>query len=320
MPQQTTVSVIEFDKAAVRFGKRDVLSEVTLNVPEGSIFALVGPNGAGKTTLLKTLMNMHRPTRGTVKALGIPSAQLTGDALCAIGYVSENQDMPGWMKLHAYLDYLRPFYPTWDRDLEQSLLAQFRLPADQKMSKLSRGQQMKAALLAALAYRPGLLLLDEPFSGLDPLARDEFIAGLLDRAAASEGRPMTVLLSSHDLAEIESFSTHLAYLQEGKIIFAEEIGSLLDRFREVTAVLPAGSAPLDGSRPIPRPWLLAEQSPAAYHFIHAQASSVDILQEVLTLLPDATSIEVEPMSLRQIFLSIARSENSNATLRAGGRR
>ena len=117
--------------------------------------------------------------------------------------------MPEWMTVGYFLAYLKPFYPTWDDARAEELLRQFDLPRDRKLKHLSRGMKMKAALASSLAYRPKLIVLDEPFSGLDPLVRDEFIEGLLESAGEA-----TILISSHDLAEIESFASHVGYLDE----------------------------------------------------------------------------------------------------------
>src|ERR1700733_14053092 len=134
--------------------------------------------------------------------------------------------MPEWMTVGHLLDFLRPFYPQWDRALEQQLIHQFDLQLTRKIKHLSRGQRMKAIFASSLAYRPSLIVLDEPFTGLDPLVRDELIEGLLERAPET-----TIFLSSHDLAEIESFSSHVGFLEEGKLLFSEELSVLTDRFR-----------------------------------------------------------------------------------------
>src|SRR5258705_759536 len=136
------------------------------------------------------------------------------------------------MKVGALLDYLREFYPTWDLSLEHSLIKQFDLPLDRKIKALSRGMKMKLALAGALAFHPRVIILDEPFGGLDPLVRDQLIEGLLERAQES-----TIFISSHDLAEIESFATHLGYLEHGRLLFSDEMPALSARFREVEVSL-----------------------------------------------------------------------------------
>src|ERR1019366_8410794 len=160
-----------------------------------------------------------------------------------IGYVSETQEMPDSMTVGAFLSYLRPFYPTWDLALEKQLLSDFALPLDRELRHLSRGMRMKAAFASTLCYRPALLVLDEPFSGLDPLVRDELIQGLLDRIGET-----TIFLSSHDLAEIESFASHVGYLEQGSLLFSEEMTTLSNRFRRVEfQVDPATTLPPKGA-------------------------------------------------------------------------
>lgn len=158
-----------------KFGRFEALQGLTFSVPEGSAFALIGANGAGKTTTIKIVMNILEATRGSVKVLDVDSRKISPRELRQIGYVSENQDMPPRLTVDEYFDYLRPFYPEWDKALEQSIRSQLRLPPDRRIAHLSHGMRMKMALGCALPYRPKLLVLDEPFSGLDPLVRDEFM-------------------------------------------------------------------------------------------------------------------------------------------------
>lgn len=201
---------IRTENLGKRFGSTVALNGVGVEVPEGAIYALVGPNGAGKTTLIKLLINIFRPTAGSATVLGLDSRRVAAGVLCQIGYVSENQEAPDWMRVGEMLRYYRNFYPSWDRELETQLVRQFDLPLDRRLKHLPRGMRMKAAFASSLAYRPRLILLDEPLSGLDPLVRDELIEGLLDRAPET-----TVFLSSHDLAEIEGFSSHVGFSGKG---------------------------------------------------------------------------------------------------------
>lgn len=223
-------SVIATTALTKSFGREYALRDVSLSIAPGSVFALVRANGAGKTTLLKILMNILKPTSGHATALGLPSSELRGNAFTNIGYVSENQEMPEWMTVTRFLNFVRPLYPQWDRALEAQLLQHFDLPLNRRLKRLSRGMRMKAAFVSSLAYRPSLLVLDEPLSGLDPLVRDQLVKVL--RLLAREGT--TILLSSHDLAEIEDFATHLGFLEKGTLLFAEGIPELKARFREVT--------------------------------------------------------------------------------------
>src|SRR5262249_38584339 len=160
---------------AKKFRGVTALQGLDLEVSEGSIYALVGPNGAGKTTTLKILMNIFRASSGRAEVLGTESVRLSPRELASIGYVSENQEMHGWMTVDYLLSYLRPSYPGWDAGLAARLVRQFELPGKRKLKQLSRGMRMKAALASSLAYHPRLIILDEPFTGLDALVRDELI-------------------------------------------------------------------------------------------------------------------------------------------------
>ena len=219
------------------------------------------------------------------------------------------------MTVQAMMDYLRPFYPTWD---EAHLLSDLDLPPDRKLKQLSRGMRMKAALASVLAFRPPLIIMDEPFSGLDPLVRDELIKALLDRMSDEyEDDPnggLTILISSHDLAEVESFATHVAFLHQGKLLFAESLATLTARFREVIVTLDPAMTTSAFTPPIT--WLLPESTASVYRFIHTNAELDNFEQQVRALLPHATEIRSEPMTLRTIFLALAKSSQAQDRSRA----
>ncbi|MGD0628691.1 MAG: ABC transporter ATP-binding protein [Terracidiphilus sp.] len=294
---------IRTESLSKRFGRTVAVDSISLAVPEGSIYALVGANGAGKTTLIKLLMNILRPDAGSAQVLGIDSARLAGSFFNRIGYVSENQELPEGMTVGGMLDYFRPFYPNWDRALEQQLVHQFDLPLKRKLKHLSRGMKMKASFASSLAYRPSLIILDEPFSGLDPLVRDELIEGLIERAPET-----TIFLSSHDLAEIESFSSHVGYLQQGRLLFSEEMTTLSNRFRDVTITL---GEPSLMPAPLPATWLEPQAADCVLHFVDSEFKE-DSPRELAARFPTARDIAFEPMTLRQIFLAIAKSGRGTA--------
>ncbi len=225
------VKAIDLSKT---FRKSEAVHNLNLSVQEGSVYGLVGSNGAGKTTALKILMNILPASGGRAEVLGVDSRRLGSRQFAEIGYVSENQELPGWMTVAYWMRYWKPFYSTWDDARAADLLRQFDLPLDRQLKHLSRGMRMKAALASSLAYRPKLVVLDEPFTGLDPLVRDDLIEALLENAEGS-----TILISSHDLAEIESFASHIGYLERGRLQFSEEMGSFTQRFREIEVTVPA---------------------------------------------------------------------------------
>ena len=298
-------SSIRTENLCKRFRKVDALAGLNLDVAEGAIYALVGPNGAGKTTTIKILMNIFRPTGGTAEILGIDSRKIAAPTLASIGYVSENQELPLWMTVAAFLGYLRPFYPTWDRKLEEELIQQFELPRERKLKDLSRGMLMKAALAGSLAYHPKVIVLDEPFSGLDPLVRDQLIEGLLGRASES-----TILVSSHDLAEIESFASHVGYIEQGQLRFSEELSTLRDHFREVE--LKFEEIPSLPEK-WPAAWMQTSNSGPVIRFIDSQFNQEHTSAQIRQLLGEAKDVTFTSMTLRSIFLAMAKCGSRNVT-------
>ena len=291
---------IETRNLTRRFGRLDAVNGLTLAVPAGSIFALIGPNGAGKTTTIKLLMNLVRPTGGAASVLGTDSRRLAVRDFQRIGYVSENQHLPDWMTPAELLDYCRPLYPTWDRDFEKKLQADLGLTSRTPLRKLSRGTRMKAALLASLAYRPELVVLDEPFTGLDPLVRDERIRALLE---VPEDRPWTVFISSHDVDEVERLADWVGFMTNGRLAFSEPVASLLTRFRVVEVVAADGDAP---DFPQVNGWIFQGRAGRTLRFIDTSHDRADAQDRITSTFRD-TEIRTAPMALRDIFVALART-------------
>jgi ABC-2 type transport system ATP-binding protein len=293
--------IISIENLSKKYRRNVVLNGLNLDVEEGSVFGLIGPNGVGKTTTIKVLMNILKADAGEARVLGIPSRSLQPDHYSKIGYVSENQQMPGWMTIQYLLDYLKPFYRSWDSSYVESLLEQFNLPRDRKIGQLSRGMWMKTALVSSLAYRPRLLILDEPFSGLDPVVREDLIEGLVDSA-----RETTLFISSHDLVDIESFATHIAFLSEGGLQFSEEMSSLTSRFREVEVIVESPVMLCDCEN-WPVHWLRPESSPALIRFVESRFERERTASDIRRLFGRTAQVSVNAMPLREIFVTLARS-------------
>ncbi len=292
-------TLLATENLAKRFRGVEALNGLTMDVPEGAVFALVGPSGAGKSTAIKTVMNILEPTSGRAEVLGVDSRRLGSDQLAQIGYVSENQQLPEWMPVKYFLSYCKPFYPARrDHDLND-LVRLYELPLDRPLGKLSRGMRVKAALAASLAYRPRLIILDEPFSGLDVLVREQLIESILERTPES-----TVLLASHDLAEIESFASHVGYLNEGRLEFVEEMASLSQRFREVEVTLEATAAI---PPQLPAAWLTPEAAGVVFRFVDSQFDARQGDAEIRARFTGVREIVARSMSLRAMFLALARS-------------
>jgi len=286
------------------FGKTEALKGLNLSVPEGAVYAFLGPNGAGKTTTIKLLMNLLRPSAGTGAVLGTDSRALGPKALQQIGYVSENQDLPDWMTTVELAAYARGFYPNWDDDLSNQLTRLLDLPSDKPIRTFSRGMRMKAALAVSLAYRPRVLILDEPFSGLDPLVRDEMVEAMLE--IAGQGG-QTVFASSHDLSEIEHLADHVGFLRGGRLIASEPMDTLTGRFRRVEVRTANGN----GLDPAPD-WLQVEHTENRIRFTHSSWSD-EAEQELRGRVPVGSDLLVEPLTLRQIFVALAKQAPGRAS-------
>lgn len=288
---------IETDKLTRRFGRTVALSDVTLAVPEGSICAVLGPNGAGKTTLLETLLNLLEPSAGSAQVLGCDSRRLGPAQFARIGYVSENQRVDERLRIGDLLDVVRDLYPTWDRALEAKLLRTFELPVDRRFKALSRGMRIRALFVAALAFRPKLLVLDEPFSGLDPVMRDDLVTTVID-LALEDGS--TVLLSSHDIDEVERIASEVIFLDQGRVTLAEATEALRARHRKVVARLATA-----GAAASPREeWLGFERAGETVSFVATSAAEeADWSHEF----GGGASVTTAPLTLKEIYLAHARA-------------
>lgn len=293
--------VIEVSNLTYRYGKIAALRELDLAVPQGALYALLGPNGSGKTTLLQILMGLRRPSAGRVRLMGEDSSALTLRERATIGYIAEGQSLPGWMRLEQVEAYLAPLYATWDAALASDLRRRFGLDPRRKIQTLSRGEQMKAALLCALAPRPRLLIMDEPFTGMDALVKDELVQGLLE-SAGSEG--WTVLLASHDIGELELLADWVGFLAAGRMQLSEPMSALAACFKRVEVVMAGVSDrfALGDGLDVVSMERSAERASALVSY--TGATPLDAVLRVR--FPGATRIDVRDASLREIFVALAK--------------
>ena len=224
-------SIISVSELTRRFGAKTALDSVSLSLPRGAVYGLVGANGAGKTTLIRHLLGLLRAESGSVRVFGLDPVADPVAVLSRIGYLSEENDLPGWMRVDELIRYSRAFYPAWDDAYTEELRQAFALDPAAKVKHLSKGQKARAGLLIALAYRPELLVLDEPSSGLDPIVRRD-ILGAVIRTIANEGR--TVLFSSHLLEEVEQVADHVTMIHRGTIVLSAPLDVIKEAHRCVT--------------------------------------------------------------------------------------
>jgi ABC-2 type transport system ATP-binding protein len=216
-------SVIEIRGLTRQFGNKAALHDVSLQVPRGCVFGLVGENGAGKTTLIKHILGLLKAQVGSVRVFDRDPVEDPVGVLGRIGCLSEDRDLPDWMRVDELLRYMQAFYPTWDESYAEELRRQFALEPRQRVGTLSRGQRARAGLVTALAHRPELLVLDEPSSGLDPVVRQD-ILGAIVRTVAEEGR--TVLFSSHLLDEVDRVADRVALVHNGRLVMCDSLDQI----------------------------------------------------------------------------------------------
>ena len=223
-------TVVAIEHLTRSFGAKKALDDVSLVIPRGSVFGLVGENGAGKSTLIKHLLGLWRAQTGSVKVFDMNPVSHPAAVLARIGYLSEQPDLPEWMRVYEFLRYTAAFHPKWDDGYADELRRQFALEPQSRIGTLSKGQRAKLGLIAAQAHRPDLLLLDEPSSGLDPIVRRDILEAII-RTVADQGR--TVLFSSHLLDEVERVSDHLAMLHRGRLILCAPLDQIKERHSRV---------------------------------------------------------------------------------------
>ncbi len=228
-----TVFSVEFSGVTKRY-KHFTLDHIDLELQAGCIMGFVGPNGAGKSTTLRILMGLVHQDEGAVQVLGHAMPDEQAAAKMEIGFVSEDMRLYGAPTLEWHMNFMRSIYPRWDRAYANQLLKRFDLKAQQKINGMSHGQRVKAALLLALARRPKLLVLDEPTTGLDPIARRE-VLGELMMVLVDEER--TVLFSSHNTLDVEQISDQIAFIDRGRIVECSDKETFLDRWRRLRLVL-----------------------------------------------------------------------------------
>jgi ABC-2 type transport system ATP-binding protein len=206
--------IVEVSDLSRSYGGKVALDRVSFSATAGRVYGLVGSNGAGKTTLLKHLLGLLRATTGSVRVFGLDPVLEPVGVLGRIGYLSEERELPEWMRIDELMRYTQAYHPSWDESYARELLDTFGLDPAKKIKELSKGMRAQAGLITAVAHRPELLILDEPSSGLDVVVRRDILDAVV-RTVADDGR--TVLFSSHLLDEVERMSDHVTLLHQGRV-------------------------------------------------------------------------------------------------------
>ncbi len=209
-----------------RYDKRSILDGVSLVLEPGAVLGLIGRNGAGKSTLIRSLLGLIEPEAGECAIWGEPALALTDDVKARIGYVAQQPESLGWMTAKDMLAFVGRFYANWDQAFVDATLERWRLPAATALSNLSPGERQRVAIIRALASQPELLILDEPASALDPVARRELLREIATRAGEFG---TTVLFSTHIVSDLERVASHVAFMHEGRMLLQTELDTLKER-------------------------------------------------------------------------------------------
>ncbi len=290
----------------MRFPGCEALRGIDLTVPSGSVFALLGENGAGKTTLIRILTGFQNPSEGNCTVCGFDPGKDAIEIRRRIGYVSDQPALYEWMRVDEIGWFTASFYPEGFLERYSDSIGHFEVPRNRKIKHLSKGQRAKVALALALAHDPELLILDEPTSGLDPHVRREFMESMVDRAVT--GR--TVLISSHQISEVERVADRVAILHQGKVRLMDSMTHLKDTVSEVTISLadPLIALPrLIGSVEV-----FSEQSSGRQRRMVVRGFDHEC-KELLEARPGVLSVRSRPASLEEVFIACTRGSVPAAT-------
>lgn len=228
--------VICCQRLSVHYDSATLLHNINLNIPRGAVVGLIGANGAGKSTLLRCLVGLTAPSEGKASLLGCPSLVLNDEVRARLGYAAQTSDLFEWMSVYEHLKIIGRAYPNWNEERCLILAARMNLPLGRAVAKLSGGDQQKLAVVLALAHGPDVLILDEPVSSLDPMARRNFMRSLFiedksnsDELGAATGP--TIIISSHLLSDLERVVSHVAFLRDGELQIFEQWDAILDYVR-----------------------------------------------------------------------------------------
>jgi ABC-2 type transport system ATP-binding protein len=300
MPNETPV--IEVDRLVRRFGRTDAVNGLSLRVAPGRCYGFFGRNGAGKTTTIKCLLNLLRPTAGTVRLFGLDLARHEVTVKSRLAWVPDQVAFYPWMTARETLDYLASFRARWNAGTEAALLDRFQLEPAQKTSHLSKGQRTQLALIAAICPEPELLILDEPTSGLDPIVRREFIQTVI--GAYQEGDPgrRTVFVSTHLIAEFEGLIDEFTILDRGREVMALAADTARERYQRVYARFPreVPATALGGLNVLRREGRELE--------VAVNGNRAEVLERLRALSPE--TLNTESLALEEIFMTALKSEDA----------
>ena len=289
------IPVIEIKNLTRRYGNLDAVNGLNLKVTAGRCYGFFGRNGAGKTTTIKCLLNLLRPTFGTVRVFGLDPQKEEVAVKSRLAYVPDAVAFYPWMTVRDTLEYYASFRSHWNGEIEADLLRRFGLPPGQKAGALSKGQKTQLALISAVCPEPELLVLDEPTSGLDPIVRREFIETVIGAYHAADPEHRTVFVSTHLIAEFEGLIDEFTIIDQGRELLTLSADLARDRFRKIRASFaqPPAGMELAGA-------LNVRQSGREFEIL-ADGNSEQLLQRLRAEEPE--TLRSESLSLEEIFVA-----------------
>jgi ABC-2 type transport system ATP-binding protein len=288
--------IIQVKGLCKKFGKTNALEQVNLDVHAGGITGLLGANGAGKSTLLRHIIGLYLPDFGECTTFSCEAAKLSPKELARIGYVHQEGELLDWMKVKQLIRYVAAYYPNWNNELEQRYIKEFDVAIDARVGSLSPGERQKLSILLAIGFEPELLILDEPASALDPIARANFLNLILEMI---QDEKRTIVISSHILSDIEKIIDHAVIMKKGKIICDSSFDDLLEKYCRVRLSSVGGSLP--------------EKLPFA-NIIQSQRSDGQAILTLRDMPPEVIEqqgealgceVEIQPLSLEEIYRIVA---------------
>lgn len=280
-----------------QFGTKVVLNDLSFRLRAGTVTGLLGKNGAGKSTLLKCALGLQTPQQGLITVFDEPVSKLSAASKARLGYVPQEISLYPWMRVRQIIAYTRAFYPRWNDALIERLVKEWELSPEDRVGTLSTGQMQKLVILLSLGHEPDLLVLDEPVASLDPAARRQFLATLLEIALTGH---RTVLLSTHITSDLERVADQVAVIKDGKVVYDDELSTLKDTVKRLHIVATSG-LPVDLRK---FPGLLNCQANGTTAVISIRGFE-DSLPSRLAQEWQA-DIQVEDLNLEEIFLELHR--------------
>jgi len=285
-------TIIRMDKVSKAFCGTRALDEVDLAVRSGRITGVLGANGAGKSTLLRTIIGLYLPDSGRVETFGCLARDLGPKELGRIGYVHQEGELLNWMTVGQLIRYVAAYYPNWNGDLERKYVADFDVNEKARVGSLSPGERQKVAILIAIGFEPELLILDEPASALDPIARARFLDLLLE-LIQTENR--TILISSHILSDVEKVIDHAIIMDRGRIVRDCSFDDLREEYARVRLTALHGPLPAQ----LPFAGVLTCQRNDAEALLTLQNQSPESIEETARAID--CKAEIQPLPLEDIY-------------------